>query len=409
MEAPLLLEQPGRQRRACGVKVAVAAVLAVSGVAFLGGVGLQPKPSPPMPSLQSMAATSLVAKDPPGGFGAPRAKAIVLGMDTNVNFHIAWNNWKPWSKEMAPYWTKDMVYDFAYVGEWGFGRSKGLRGWYEAEHLHYNAAIPDCQWTDFIRAATDETCTSASYGPGRWIGEFAGVPPPPEHPWVVVHDLDFYLLEGDRIKINWCIIDVVNLFDQVGYHTLPPAPMPMDGYMPARAMDGVPAPLSAMVDPRATARSEAVWRAALQEDFWNASDEASFWADDMVWYGPGGIGTAHSRRDYREHFLAPLHAAFSNIEIQEDMVVCEGAYCGCHFYVYGTHTGTWLGEEPTGKRVPLRMGAHARVVGGKIAEGWLLMDIPLAFKYMGVDLYGRARKQALRLAALGRAGRLPGK
>lgn len=336
-------------------------------------------------------------KDPPGGFGAPLAKTVVVAMDTNVNFHIAWNQWKPWSAEMSPYWTKDMIYDFIYVGDWKFGPSHGLRKWFDDEHMHYNAAIPDCQWTDFIRAATNLTCTSASYGNGRWVAPFAGVPPPPEHPWVFVHDLDFYLLEGDRIKINWCMIDVVNLFDQVGYHTLPPAPMPMDGYLPPKAMDGMPAPLSAMVTPQITVQSEAVWKAALMEDFGTSSNEANFWADDMIWYGPGGIGTAHSRSDYQNYFLKPLHAAFSHVKLDVDQIVCEGSYCGCHAYLHGNHTGEWLGEKPTGNRVPIRMGAHVRIENGKIVEGWLQIDMPLAFKHMGVDLYDRAKKQAVRL------------
>merc|ERR1712157_232338 len=74
---------------------------------------------------------------------------------------------------MEPWWTEDMVYDFNYVGPWNFGATRGLRAWYEGEHLHFNAAIPDCQWLDFIRAATDETATSASYGLARWTGDLA--------------------------------------------------------------------------------------------------------------------------------------------------------------------------------------------------------------------------------------------
>jgi hypothetical protein len=202
-----------------------------------------------------MAGYSKQYQDTVGGPGSPLAKQVVVGMDTNILLHTAWNDWPSWSAEMAPYWTEDMVYDFNYVGSWGFGPTHGLRGWYEGEHIHINAALPDSQWTDLIRAATNETCTSASYGLAKWVGEFAGVPPPPNRPWVRVRDLDFYLLEGRRIKINWCMIDVVDIFDQVGYHVLPPAPMPTAGYMAPSAMDGLPAPTSAAVDPDDTVRS----------------------------------------------------------------------------------------------------------------------------------------------------------
>merc|ERR550525_1395474 len=99
----------------------------------------------------------------------------------------------------------------------------------------------------------------------------------------------------------------------------------------------------------------------------------------MVWYGPAGVGTAHTRNEYHENFLTPLHKAFSGFAMQLDQLVCEGKYCGAHFYLYGNHTGEWLGEAATGKRIPIRCGAHVHIEGGKIVEGWLIIDIPWAF------------------------------
>jgi len=294
---------------------------------------------------------------------------------------------------MEPFWTEDMVYDFAYVGEWNFAPTRGLWAWFNGEHMHYNTALPDCQFVDFIRAATHNMVTSASYGLAQWKGDFAGVPAPANHPWVHIRDLDFYLLDGDRIKYNWCIVDVVDLLIQGGYDVLPPAPMKTrsHGYLPQTAADGIPAPYSAMVLPNDTVSSTTVWLEAIHEDYLAMDGTASRWADDMIWYGPAGIGTAFSRDDYVNHYLKPLRNAFSNVTLEMDSVVCEGKYCGAHFYLWGDHTGPWLGEGATGARVPIRCGAHARIVDGKIVEGWLIVDIPRAFIAMGVDLYGRAK------------------
>lgn len=334
--------------------------------------------------------------DTVGGPGAPLAKQVVVGMDTNINMHAAWNDWDAWSAEMEPYWTKDMIYDFAYVGDWGFGPAHGLLEWYHGEHLHYNRALPDCQFTDFIRAANHVNCTSASYGLARWQEPFAGVPPPSDKPWVKVHDLDFYLLEGDKIKINWCIVDVVDLFTQVGYDVLPPSPMVQEGYRAPNAMDGFPAPLSSTVVPEETLASEATWRKALEEDYLGSAGASSTWSESVTWYGPGGIGTAHSRSNYSKYFVEPLQQAFSDRTMQIDSLVCEGTYCGAHFHVYGTHSGMWLGEAASGHRVPIRCGAHARIKNGKILEGWLIVDVPKAFHAMGVDIFARAKDAALR-------------
>lgn len=335
-----------------------------------------------------------VKQDPVGGPGAPKGKQVVVGMDTNVNLHVEWNDWTAWKKVMAPYWTEDAVYDFAYVGDWNFGRTHGLKAWFEGEHMHFNRAIPDSQWQDFIRAATDDTCTSASYGLAFWTAPFAGVAPPPGGVKVRIRDLDFYQIKGRQISYNWCIVDVVDMFEQAGYNILPPAPLGTTGYFAPHAMDGLTAPLSSMYTPEDAAASLKIWKAALEEDYDKKSQSASFWADDVVWYGPGGVGTARSREDYAKHWLKPLFDAFSDTERKTDLVLCEGPYCGAHFYIWGKHTGKWLGEEASGKTVPIRCGAHARILDGKIKEGWLIVDVPRAFHGMGVDFYAKAKAVA---------------
>merc|ERR1711983_147705 len=127
-------------------------------------------------------------------------------------------------------------------------------------------------------------------------------------------------------------------------------------------MDGFPAPLSASVNPADTVLSNRIWNMAIQEDYVHNTGGARWWVDDMVWYGPGGVGTAYSK-----------------ISMQLDLSVCEGKYCGAHFYLHARHTGAWLGEQATGKEVRLRCGAHAHLEGGRIVEGWLIIDVPRAF------------------------------
>jgi len=353
--------------------------------ANVGGFAFSDHSGPPV---------GLVVKDVPAGPGSPLAKQVVVGMDENVKLHKAWNNVTAWMIEMGPFWTKNAVYDFNYVGPW-FGTTHGLQDWFYGEHMHFNIALPDIQWTDMIRAASNTTCTSASYGQGRWLRPFAGVPPPPNKPFVRIRDIDYYLLKGSRIDVNWCLIDVIDLFEQAGYKLVPPAPMPAGGYRAPNAMDGFPAPLSESVNPDDTVVSNRIWSMAIQEDYVHNIGGARWWADDMVWYGPAGIGTAYSKADYRIHFLEPLHRAFSNISMQLDLSVCEGKYCGAHFYLHARHTGPWFGVEATGKEVRVRCGAHAHFEDGRIVEGWLIIDVPRALADMGVDFFARARDVAM--------------
>ncbi|CAE8726368.1 unnamed protein product [Polarella glacialis] len=396
MEGYSSMEVPSRKPAMPFACVAALGLAALAGTVAIATMGV-PNVRSVLPAATEP--TKPVVRDTAGGSGSLLAKQAIVGMTTIVGQHIAWNDWKPWSVAMAPFWADDFTYDFNYVGPWNLGPTRGLRAWYEGEHLHINAAFPDTQWQEFLCATTNTTATLACYGLVQWTGEFAGVPPPKSHPKVMIRDLDFYVLEGKRIKINWCLIDVVDLFEQVGYQVVPKGPLKSEGYRAPNAMDGLPAPSSSMFTKEDAARSEQVWQAALHDDYDLGTGEGKWWAENLNWYGPGGVGTAHSREDYVKHWLKPLRAAFSNLERSTDLVVCEGPYCGAHFYMWGTHTGEWMGEKPTGKRVPIRCGAHARVVDGKIVEGWLIADIPRAFHAMGVDFFGRAREMAVAQAA----------
>merc|ERR1740138_1438380 len=101
---------------------------------------------------------------------------------------------------------------------------------------------------------------------------------------------------------------------------------------------------------------EALMRRAITSDLVDQEADASAWAADAQWYGPGGIGRATSRAEYAEHFLRPLHAALdkSSASLHVDMLICEANYCGAHFTLVATHVGQWLGVPPTGRPMSIR-------------------------------------------------------
>ncbi|CAE7418458.1 unnamed protein product, partial [Symbiodinium pilosum] len=99
-------------------------------------------------------------------------------------------------------------------------------------------------------------------------------------------------------------------------------------------MDGLTAPVSFLFTEQDALESERVWTAALHDDYDTDGGVSSLWADNVTWYGPAGVGTASSRDAYQKHWLVPLRAAFSNLTRETDLVVCEGPYCGAHFYLW---------------------------------------------------------------------------
>jgi len=208
----------------------------------------------------------------------------------------------------------------------------------------------------------------------------------------------------DKIHYNWCMVDIVGIMQQGGYQILPPAPLSHGiNYLPPRAMDGIPSPDSNFVQPEDTEMARKAFRQMLEEDFIKQSTASRWWDYRMMWCGPAGIGDAQTPDEYVQHFLRPLHAAFSGVKLNFGSLDCEGKYCGALFYLEGKHSGAWLGQPATGRHVAIKFGMHVRfdlsleVSGcgqcGRIADAWLQIDIPGAFAQMGIDLLGRAKLQ----------------
>ena len=91
----------------------------------------------------------------------------------------------------------------------------------------------------------------------------------------------------------------------------------------------------------------------LKEDV-AGSASSPFWSEDMTWYGPVGFGMATNKREYEETFISAIRGAFSQRELQVDILTCEGVYCGAHGYLEGFNTGQFLGEAASNKAVRLR-------------------------------------------------------
>lgn len=351
--------------------------------------------------LVKMLASMLLADRVGTASGAyPNTKRVIDGFSVIIRGHIAWNDWDTWSSKIRLFFKENFTYDFVHP----FPKTHSIRDWYEGEHLQYNEAFPNFKSTNFLFLGEEVNASLQSYHTFRWNGSFGGVPPPDHSPLIYSKDLDFYIFEGDMIAYNWCMIDVVSILQQGGYQVLPKSPLPGGvHYLPPRAMDGIPSPNSQFVDPSDAEVARQYFTQMLQEDFKYGSQELRFWAEDMYWCGPGGIGEARSRDEYLRGFLQPLHQAFSNPSLEVNITVCEGNYCSAHFYFVGDHTGTWLGQAATGHRVAIRVGFFARfqlkpsvdgcVDCGLITDAWAQMDLPAAFLMMGVDLMERARQQ----------------
>ena len=67
-------------------------------------------------------------------------------------------------------------------------------------------------------------------------------------------------------------------------------------------------------------------------------------------------------------FLTGMTAALSDVQLEIDDLVAEGDAVVARWNMGATHTGSLMGESPTGKRVSSRGLTYYRLVNGRIVE-----------------------------------------
>jgi len=299
------------------------------------------------------------------------------GRDDPVTF---WAN-------VQQYMTPDIVYESV-----GFGTWKTPKGWAQGEEHKYGMTFPETVFTQMLFFGDKRVATTTTYGSAFWKGNFLGIPSPQQ--WVNLRITDFYSMREEppgraRISYNFMMIDWVDALRQVGRRMLPPAPLQEGLVLPPAANDGVPAPLSVLVQAQArnALQARAIAEAALQRDWAGGGNVAAGWYNNLTFYGPGGIGVARSLESYQEHVLRPFRASLVNRTATVELSTCEGNYCGLFGHFSGRGVRNWLGLPTTGRNVSFRFAMHYRIVVDKVQEGWAIFDFPGLFTEVGLDFW----------------------
>ena len=273
-----------------------------------------------------------------------------------------------------------------------------MHDWFYGEHITWNRAFANVKFNQLIFAGDDTGVTTTTYALATWRNPFAGVAPTGGP--VRIRICDFYRFDGERISHNWMMLDVADMMRSAGRRVVPKATaLPDEGtFLPPRAMDGLPAPISAFVVSGASDASRAVAAKLLESEWKGSGDTRALWHEDMLFYGPSGVGLAKGYDQYHAHVLRPLWAAFAERRFDLDSLVCEGAFCGAHGYLVGTHVGCYLGQHPrldaSAAEVRVRVGMHWHISDGKALDGYAFYDAPAFFNQFGVDVFVRANDPA---------------
>lgn len=84
--------------------------------------------------------------------------------------------------------------------------------------------------------------------------------------------------------------------------------------------------------------------------------------------------------------LSAMSAALSGLRFEIDELIAEGDSVVARWQMEATHTGSLMGETPTGKRVSSRGLTYYRLVNGKIVEDDPLSS-PDLMQSLGIQMH----------------------
>lgn len=203
---------------------------------------------------------------------------------------------------------------------------------------------------------------------------------------------EFYHWENGKIKQARLIIDFIDLMRQAKVSPIPhalgteitfPTPATQDGLIPhdqgsgevsLDIVEGMLADLH-QFDPKQFSSA-------------GQTGKQGYWAEDMLWYGPAGIGSNYRWegfvQDHRRSFLS----AFPDRKGGNHYCrIGDGHYAAVSGWpsMTMTHQGDYLGIKATGKALTLRVMDFYRCAEGQIKENWVLLDYGDLLAQLGRD------------------------
>lgn len=218
---------------------------------------------------------------------------------------------------------------------------------------------------------------------------------PPTGKMAFLRYCEFNRVENGKITETAMYFDIPHLMMQAGLHPFPPqtatqlvqpGPMTHDGLMfgpqPTEEGDRTLATINAMISDLGR------WDSGL-----SLEDELRrTWCEDMIWWGPSGIGATYTIERYAKQHAEPFRASFADRSKTNHICrMAEGHYGGFFGWPNFTArpTGGFMGLPATDKAGEFRVIDIYRRSGDKLAENWIFIDLLHFWKQQGVDILAR--------------------
>ncbi|MGB1283638.1 MAG: ester cyclase [Polaribacter sp.] len=262
-------------------------------------------------------------------------------------------------------------------------------------------AFPAVENQPYILMAGDYENKNYVSCTGNFIGTFnndwLSIPATNQPIWLRYTTL--FRVENNKIIKAWYFFDILDIMRQAGFNffpnrgieRVPPAPMTRDGILnyETDSTEGQQTLdlINAMLEGLGNYDGKTV-DSMKQERFWDTKN--------MMWYGPGGIGTTRGLKGFQNNHQIPFLKAFPTRgmlpKTQEDQF-CQLGDANYAFdfgfpLMYGTHLGNdWLGLSATGKKITMRVLDFWRRENDTVKENWVMIDMIDILNQLGIDVF----------------------
>ena len=212
---------------------------------------------------------------------------------------------------------------------------------------------------------------------------------------------EFNCVRNGKIAQTGLFIDIIGLMTQAGAYPLPPSTGVYFDYPGPRTHDG-------LLFEDAHEKDSAVTLALVNKminDLSELNESGSMgcppevlertWSEDMIWYGPAGVGATYTIPRYQEQHQLPFRSSLDDKKFEGHVCrFAEGNYA-CFFgwpNLSNTPIGGWLGL-PGGKvNATMQVVDVYRREGDKLVENWVFIDIPSWLKQQGLHILDRTQR-----------------
>ncbi|MEM9669207.1 MAG: ester cyclase [Pseudomonadota bacterium] len=211
---------------------------------------------------------------------------------------------------------------------------------------------------------------------------------------------EFMHVENGRIVESALFIDILGLMHQAGVYPLPPMTGTYFMYPGPQTHDGL---LHGETDRAETEKTIALVNRMIEDlrsinhlDDYECPPEllAKCWHDDMIWYGPCGIGATYTIDRYQKQHQHPFRMNVTEKVYNGHVArLADGHFCGFFGWANLTNRnrGGFLGLPEARAPADMRIVDIYRRRDDKLAENWVFIDIPHYLKQQGLDVLQRLK------------------